>query len=109
MARAPGAVGERAHAADRRARANDLSAPHDDVSLVLNFRILEFEERAEITMRTAPVHRRFWADVTGTLKVADNGRGGARLLLGVTVHSKPGRITGPTGLYELRKFLFPLG
>ena len=73
------------------------------------FRVLTFEDGDHVTMRTAPRNRRFWGDVTCTLKLVEAPEGGTRLFLAMTVHSVPGPIAGPTGLYELRKLVFPWG
>lgn len=73
------------------------------------FRLITFDEGESITMRTAESNRKFWGDVTCTLKLVDIGEGRTKLYLAMTVFSVPGPISGPTRIYDVRKAIFPWG
>ncbi|APE38301.1 hypothetical protein BOX37_13315 [Nocardia mangyaensis] len=78
--------------------------------ILMIFQVSSFERDQHITMRIHPWLRWFWGDTCCTFRVVERPEGGdCRLLMIMTVHDRTGAFARYTGLYALRKYLFPWG
>lgn len=76
--------------------------------ILVLFEVVGFERDHHITVQVRPGLRWFWGNTCCTFRVADSDEAeGCRLRMIMTVHDRPSRFAKSTGLYQVRKYLFP--